>query len=283
MTAPAEEPIMKLNNRKKVENLNIKKVTAVYFSPTSGTENYVKAIAKGLCAEYEVIDLTVPQNRNQEYVFSGEELVILGAPVYAGRLPDVKGGIFERIRGENTPAVFTVSYGNREFEDALLEEKEICEQNGLIGIAAGAWIAPHTYSSRIGAGRPDEADRESLKKFIDGIKEVLEGDIPRQGDLKVPGNHPYRERKRPGYHPKGEENCIGCAACVAVCPVEAISEAAPRETDAAKCINCFACVKKCPLGARQVTSPAHQALVDRLESNLISVRKEPSTFYLEKS
>lgn len=273
---------MELNKRERVENLNIKKVTAVYFSPTSGTKKYVKAIAKGLCAEYEVIDLTVPQNRKREYVFGGEDLVILGAPVYAGRLPEVEGGIFEGIRGENTPAVFNVSYGNREFEDALLEEKEICEQNGFIGIAAGAWIAPHTYSSRIGAGRPDKADRESLKKFIDGIKEVLKEDIPGPGGLKIPGEHPYRERKRPDYHPLGEENCIGCGTCVSVCPVEAISEAAPRETDASKCINCFACVKNCPLGARQVTSLAHQALVDRLESNLISVRKEPSSFWIER-
>ncbi len=72
MTAPAEEPIMKLNKRKKVENLNIKKVTAVYFSPTSGTENYVKAIAKGLCAEYEVIDLTVPRTETKNMCLAGK-------------------------------------------------------------------------------------------------------------------------------------------------------------------------------------------------------------------
>ena len=133
------------------------KVYGVYFSPTGGTRAYVTALAGLLSCEAEEIDLTAREERARDHVFGPEDLVILGAPVYAGRLPQLEGGIFERLRGDGTPAVFNVSYGNRAFEDALLEEQDICQAHGFHGIAAGAWIAPHTFSGRIGSGRPDGA------------------------------------------------------------------------------------------------------------------------------
>lgn len=129
------------------------KVYGVYFSPTGGTRAYVTALAGLLSCEAEEIDLTAREERARDHVFGPEDLVILGAPVYAGRLPQLEGGIFERLRGDGTPAVFNVSYGNRAFEDALLEEQDICQAHGFHGIAAGAWIAPHTFSGRIGSGR----------------------------------------------------------------------------------------------------------------------------------
>ena len=97
------------------------KVYGVYFSPTGGTRAYVTALAGLLSCEAEEIDLTAREERARDHVFGPEDLVILGAPVYAGRLPQLEGGIFERLRGDGTPAVFNVSYGNRAFEDALLE------------------------------------------------------------------------------------------------------------------------------------------------------------------
>ena len=136
------------------------KVYGVYFSPTGGTRAYVTALAGLLSCEAEEIDLTAREERARDHVFGPEDLVILGAPVYAGRLPQLEGGIFERLRGGGTPAVFNVSYGNRAFEDALLEEQDICQAHGFHGIAAGAWIAPHTFSGRIGSGRPDGTDLE---------------------------------------------------------------------------------------------------------------------------
>ena len=125
------------------------KVYGVYFSPTGGTRAYVTALAGVLSCEAEEIDLTAREERARDHVFGPEDLVILGAPVYAGRLPQLEGGIFECLRGDGTPAVFNVSYGNRAFEDALLEEQDICQAHGFHGIAAGAWIAPHTFSGRM--------------------------------------------------------------------------------------------------------------------------------------
>ncbi len=44
------------------------------------------------------------------------------------------------------------------------------------------------------------------------------------------------------------EGCINCAACVAECPVDVISEGKDKYViDAAGCIDCGACVSACPV------------------------------------
>ena len=44
--------------------------------------------------------------------------------------------------------------------------------------------------------------------------------------------------------------CVGCGACVDVCPVEALSMKKEKATcDGDKCIDCGQCVDECPEGA----------------------------------
>ena len=46
-----------------------------------------------------------------------------------------------------------------------------------------------------------------------------------------------------------KETCVGCGACVAICPVGAISLEDKAHIDADSCIGCGACVNACPVGA----------------------------------
>lgn len=258
--------------------MNIKKIYAIYFSPTHGTKQYVEKIAGHLSPEFEVIDLTSPTVRHQNYVFEEDDLVIIGAPVYAGRLPSLQEGLFQNLHGNNTPAIFTVSYGNREFEDALLEEKEICEANGFVGIAAASWIAPHTFSSKVASGRPDDKDEQQIELFAKKVKETLNKNL-KEISISVPGNHPYKPIKLQPFHPYGNDTCNQCGLCASVCPTGAIDPNKPKETDIQKCINCFACVKTCPNVSRETSAPEFSQLVSRLETLLTKTRKEPEFFF----
>ena len=48
-----------------------------------------------------------------------------------------------------------------------------------------------------------------------------------------------------------KDNCIGCGACVGVCPVEALSldDEGKSECNAETCITCLSCVGTCPVSA----------------------------------
>lgn len=260
--------------------MDIDKITVLCFSPTGGTKKYLINIAQRLCSEYQFIDLTKPSERCKSYEFGEKDLVIFGAPVYAGRLPIIEGGIFDKIKGKNTPAIFNVSYGNRDFDDALLEEKNICEQNGFVGIAAAAWIAPHTFSEKIASGRPDSKDMRFIDDFAEGIKKVLKKDISKISELYVLGNSNYKAVKPMPFSPKGSKKCSKCNVCVEVCPVGAISKEKTYITDSKKCIACFACVKNCPDKVRNISNPLFNAVINKLEKNLIDTRKEPELFYV---
>lgn len=77
--------------------------------------------------------------------------------------------------------------------------------------------------------------------------------------------------------PKANKNCDGCGACAAKCPVGAISEDNPKETDGAKCITCMACVAACPKKARGV-NPVLLAGAKAMLKKALEGRKENELF-----
>lgn len=250
----------------------MKKVTAVYFSPTKGTKKYTEAVARALDSGFTAIDLTNPKAREKEYHFGADDLVIFGAPVYAGRLPLYPEKLYGNITGENTPAIFAVTYGNREFDDALLETKDICESNGFIGIAAAAWLSEHTYSDKLAGGRPTEEDLAEAEAFGGKIAAKLAAE-EEFAPLEVPGNRPYREGKQMPMKTAVTERCSECGLCTRICPTEAIDGGAGMEPDQSKCIGCLACVKRCMRSARIVDDPALAAVRQKLEPAFGGVHK----------
>jgi flavodoxin len=104
------------------------KVKLVTFSPTGNSKKISEAIAKGLQAPTEHIDITPQTARTQEHQEFHNELTIIASPVYVGRVPHEVARRLRRLKANNTPAVLIVTYGNRAYEDALIELSDIVSE-----------------------------------------------------------------------------------------------------------------------------------------------------------
>lgn len=98
-------------------------------------------------------------------------------------------------------------------------------------------------------------------------------------DEKMPTSPRFRGILALRKYPNGEERCIACKLCEAVCPALAITiEAEPRkdgsrrtkrfDIDMFKCINCGFCEEACPVDSIVVTSEHHYVVRNRGENIL---------------
>ena len=81
-------------------------------------------------------------------------------PVIAGRVPNVLLKFLDTLQGGGALAVPVVLYGNRNFDDALIELRNILQDRGFYAIGAAAFIGEHSFSRILAAGRPDSSDLE---------------------------------------------------------------------------------------------------------------------------
>lgn len=264
--------------------MNINSGTLICFSPTKTTRRVIEGIAQGVQIAAVHIDLTSPELTTHKLHEMQDDLAIIGSPVYGGRLPVEAVARFRRLRGRRTPAVVVVVYGNRAYEDALLELRDLALDAGFKPIAAGAFIGEHSYSTNatpIAVGRPDREDLRKAEEFGKSIREKI-GSIRTLDEispLQVPGNYPYKERRvLSGIAPITQEPlCAKCETCASVCPTAAIMVRDTVVTDRSMCIRCCACVKFCPTGARAMEDPRIRQVAEQLMSTC-SKRKDPERY-----
>ena len=258
-----------------MESLNL-----IYYSPTGTTKKIIKEIASNLgieeISEYNITKSDTEINPKTE----DNSLTIIGLPVYSGRLPQSAIESLKKFKSNLSPAVIIVVYGNRDFDDSLLELEEIMSLGGFHIIAAGAFIGEHSFSSLekpIAKDRPDQQDMEKCHDFSQMIQNKINS---KATEISVPGNFPYKELKKlpVDTHPETDPNkCTNCSHCIEICPTSAITIEQTIITNGEKCIWCFACIKGCPSEARIFDHPNINAIKDKLFLNC-STRREPEFF-----
>lgn len=275
--------------------MKISKVNAVYISPTGNVKKVTSAIAERAAKVLDVPlgsdDFTLPETRGSVRNYEPDELVIFGTPVYAGRVPNkFLPFVQELFKADGALAVPVVCFGNRNFDNALIELRNQLELNGFHTIAGAGVVTEHVFSDQLAPGRPDGSDMEQLKKFAEEIaaktSSIDADNIP--APITVRGDDPVG----PYYTPLGidgkpavflkakpktkEDICTGCGTCVKTCPMGSISAEDPSQVTGI-CIKCHACIKKCPTGAKYFDDPAFLSHVEMLRSNY-SRRSESELF-----
>lgn len=100
------------------------RVCALYYSATGTTDRVVNTIAEALAQKLELplerFGFTKPAERDKEYHFTENDLVVVGSPTYAGKLPNKILPDFQtRLHGGGALAVAVVLFGNRSYDNSL--------------------------------------------------------------------------------------------------------------------------------------------------------------------
>lgn len=220
----------------------------ILFSPTGGTEKVANAITQNW-SQVDKIDLSATDINFADISFESDSLVLIAMPSFGGVAPQLALDRLSELKGNGALCVIAAVYGNRAYEDTLVQMEDYAQNVGFKVIAAISAIAEHSIIHEYAAGKPNSDDCKVLAKFGEQILEkVSSGDL---STPSVPGNRPYKKAGA-GMVPKAGSACTACGQCALKCPAGAISTDNLKVLDKSKCISCMRCVSICPVHARKV-------------------------------
>lgn len=262
--------------------MKITRVCALYWSATGNTRALALGMGRKLSelfsCEFEEIDFTPAEAREKKRSFRESDLVVVGAPTYAGKLPNkILPDFQEKLEGNRAAAAAIVSYGNRSFDNSLAELKETLERAGFRTAGGAAFSCRHAFTDMLAPGKPSETDLKEAERFAEELAERI-GECGAEkfcweapGDAAAPYYVPRGTDGEPAKFLKAKprtdmQKCTSCGRCVALCPMRSI-DAKDVSKVPGICIKCQACVRGCPERAKYFDDAAFLSHVAMLEQN----------------
>lgn len=224
-------------------------VYSIYFSPTGGTKRVIEIIGQELSYDKQ-IDLSIHDYDYVNYNLKSDDLCLIAIPSFAGRAPLTALERIKKITPNGAMAVAIIVYGNRAYDDTLLELKTELSNCGFQVIAGICAISEHSILRQFAKNRPDEKDRSDMHKFSKKIKSIV-SNRDNITDFHVPGNTPFKKYNASSIIPKTNKNCNRCGMCITNCPVQAICKQS-YSIDSKSCISCMRCVSLCKSKAKHL-------------------------------
>lgn len=242
------------------------KINVLYFSPTGGTKRTAQHLAGALGGETLCTDLTVHPAQA-----APADAAVIAVPSFGGRVPPLAAQRIRQLKGGGAPAVLLCVYGNRAYEDCLVELQDLASEAGFRVMAAVAAIAEHSIARQYAAGRPDTQDLARLSAFGEAIREKLAcGELT---EPELPGNRPYKPFGVLPMLPAPTGGFVSCSVCAKECPAQAIDPQDVSKVNKDACISCMRCIAVCPHSARQLPPEMLDVLSNKL-AKVCADRKE---------
>lgn len=256
------------------------KFVQIVFSPTGGTKKVADIIAEEWRETKVFVDLSDAEADPSEIVIEPEDLALVAVPSYGGRVPGLAAERLSKIQGNQARCILVCVYGNRAYEDTLVELQDIVEKCGFRTAAGISAVAEHSIMHQYAAGRPNREDAAKLREFAGKIRERLADEKAPQTVPGMPGNRPYKKAGGAALVPRATKDCVNCGLCAENCPAQAISRENLKTADPEKCISCMRCVALCPKAARKVNSKAVSVVALAIKK-ACSERKENELFLVQ--
>lgn len=251
------------------------KLYEIVFSPTGGTKKVADYLTGALEGDITTVDLTDSKQDFHDISLTKEDVAVISVPSYGGRVPAVAVERLVMVHGNGARAVLVCVYGNRAYEDTLVELEDAAKRAGFQVIAAVSAIAEHSIARQFAAGRPDALDAAQLSDFVKQIQRKLSA--ADSSEPAIPGNRPYKKAGGAGMVPKPTKECTNCGICAEKCPVQAIDRENPKKVDEKTCISCMRCIAICPQGARKL-NPVMLSAASLMLKKVCSERKKCELF-----
>lgn len=244
------------------------------FSPTGGTQKSAALVASAWGDEGEVVDLSDQQFRGSSVSIAKDDVVLVALPCFGGRVPALSIARLKEIDGKGAACVVMCVYGNRAYEDGLVEMADSAQEAGFTVVAGIAAIAEHSIMRQFATGRPDAADAQRLRAFAQQAMALARRKT--SAIDAMPGHRPYKTTAPVPLVPAVSTACVKCGTCASTCPVSAIDDG-DFQAKPDVCISCMRCIKVCPADARSINAALVNKLADRIKQ-VAQVRKEAELF-----